>query len=49
MTGIFRLHDILTECKEGMELKKALNPHFGKKPEGITDDCIHVKICIFCL
>jgi len=34
LTGIFRLRDILTECKEGMELKKALNPHFGKKPEG---------------
>ena len=26
----FRLGEILAECKEGTELKKILNPHFGK-------------------
>ena len=30
MINHFRLAEILAESKEGTELKKILNPHFGK-------------------
>ena len=34
-TETFRLRGILTESKEGLELKKVLNPHFGKIFKGL--------------
>ena len=42
-TGIFRLCDILTDSKEGVELKKALNPHFGKILKGNTSQFAYLE------